>query len=429
MTREPGLVTLVGDGLLVPCADGTSRPYLDLDCAASTSALPAVATAVARFLPWYASVHRGSGYKSRLATERYEDSRAAVLAFSGRDDSDDTAILCRNATEAINHLAHSLRLQADDVVATTVVEHHANLLPWMRVARLRAVECGQDGTFDPEDVAAVLRRRPRPRLLAITGASNVTGWLPPLEPIIAAAHERGVPVLVDAAQLAPHRPLPAAADFLAFSAHKMYAPFGAGALVAPRRLFAHGDPFLVGGNAVEYVTLDEVVYKEPPDREEAGTPNVIGALALAEAARALARIGWGTVRRHDARLARVLRAGLESIDGIRVLGPPPDVETLPLATFVIDGLSHETVAERLSTDHAIGVRHGCFCAHPYLARLLGLDRETIERFRQSALRHDRRCLPGAVRASAGLSTTVADVERFLAAVAQVASANRGAPVC
>ena len=136
--------------------------------------------------------------------------------------------------------------------------------------------------------AVVARRwtpRPRPRLLAITGASNVTGWMPPLDAIIAAAHERGVPVLVDAAQLAPHRPLPAGADFLAFSGHKMYAPFGAGALIGPRDAFADGDPFLAGGGAVELVDLDEVVWTAPPEREEAGSPNVLGAVALGVAAR------------------------------------------------------------------------------------------------------------------------------------------------
>src|ERR1035437_9227523 len=211
--------------MLVPCVDGHERPYVALDTAASTSALEQVLRRVEEFLPSYSSIHRGAGYKSQLATEAYESARGAALSFAGREDREDIAIICRNTTEAINHLAYRLRLRPDDVVVTSVVEHHANLLPWSRVATCRYVECRSDGTFQSSNVARVLDDGSRPRLLAVTGASNVTGWLPPLEPIIDLAHERGVPVLVDGAQLAPHRRLPAEADFVAWSGHKMYAPF------------------------------------------------------------------------------------------------------------------------------------------------------------------------------------------------------------
>jgi selenocysteine lyase/cysteine desulfurase len=207
---------LVGDGLAVPCLDGQERPYLNLDAAASTNALAAVADAVQEFLPWYSSVHRGAGYKSRQATAAYEGARAAALDFAGRsDDGDDVAIICRNTTEAINHLAYRLRLEPDDVVVTTVVEHHANLLPWARLCRRRFVECGPGGTFDVESVVVALSQHPKPRLLAVTGASNVSGWLPPIEEIVGAADELDVVVLVDATQLAAHRPLPRSADYLA----------------------------------------------------------------------------------------------------------------------------------------------------------------------------------------------------------------------
>ena len=167
---------LVGDGLGVPCVDGRERPYLNLDSAASASALPAVARRVEEFLPWYSSVHRGAGYKSRQATNAYEEARLAALRFAGRaGDGDDIAIIVRNTTEAVNHLAYRLPLSPDDVVVTTVVEHHAMLLPWARRCRRRFVECGSDGTFSVDDVTAALDAAPRPKLLAVTGASNVTG--------------------------------------------------------------------------------------------------------------------------------------------------------------------------------------------------------------------------------------------------------------
>jgi selenocysteine lyase/cysteine desulfurase len=414
-------IRLVGDGLEVPCLDGRERPYLNLDAAASTSALPAVAERVAEFLPWYSSVHRGAGYMSQLATAAYEHAREAILSFAGRAGSDDVAIVCRNTTEAINHLAYRLRLEPSDVVVTTVVEHHANMLPWGRVATRRFVECGPEGTFGAAAVRDALDAEPSPRLLAVTGASNVTGWLPPLDSIVAAAHERGIPVVVDAAQLAPHRPLPREPDFLAFSGHKMYAPFGAGALIGPRAAFADADPFLAGGGAVDLVTLDEVVWAPPPEREEAGSPNVLGAVALDAAIGELRDLGWQAVEQHDDTLARALCEGLAAIPGVRVLGPGS--RTLPIASFVVHGVPHALVAARLSAEFAIGVRHGCFCAHPYLVRLLGLGREELARFRAAARRHDHRSLPGAVRASAGISTTMDDIGRFLAAVEVVASTS------
>ena len=421
-------VQLVGDDARVPCIDGEDRPYLNLDSAASTSALPEVARRVHEFLPWYSSVHRGAGYKSRRATAAYEEARAAALAFAGRPpDGRDVAIICRNTTEAVNHLAYRLDLAPDDVVVTTVVEHHANLLPWARACRRRYVECGPDGTFEPAAVAAMLIKSPRPRLLAITGASNVSGWLPDLDAIVPMAHDLDVPVLVDGAQLAPHRPLPAAADFVAWSGHKMYAPFGAGVLIGPRTAFMEGDPFLAGGGAVDLVDLEEVIWTDPPEREEAGSPNVVGAVGLHAAMQALGRIGWEAVASHDRALSARLRSGLAGMAGVRLLGPGPDVDTLPVATFTVEGMPHALVAARLSAEFGIGVRHGCFCAHPYLMRLLRLTEAEVAEYRAAVRSGDRSRVPGAVRASAGLGTTLSDVDRLLSAVAEIAS-GRAAPV-
>jgi len=419
MTSLP--LSLVGDALEVPCLDGVDRPYLSLDSAASTASLPTVADRVVDFLPWYSSVHRGAGYKSQMATAAYEEARAAALRFAGRTDTDDVAIIVRNTTEAINHLAYRLRLTAVDVIVTTVTEHHANLLPWARTgASRRFVECGAAGTFTAREVEAALDGGPRPSLLAITGATNVTGWLPPIDEIIAAAHARDVPVLVDAAQLAAHRPMPAAADFIAWSGHKMYAPFGAGVLIGPRSAFTEGDPFLAGGGAVDLVDLDEVVWTDPPEREEAGSPNVIGAVALGAAIGELERIGWDAIIAHEDEVATRLRHGLAGIDGVRLLGPPLEVPTLAVAAFEVGDIPHALVAARLSAEFGIGVRHGCFCAHPYLIRLLDLPQDLIARYRDDVLAGDRRNIPGAVRASAGLSVTPAEIDRFVDAVAVIA---------
>ncbi len=430
MTSEAPLAALVGAHALVPCVDGSERLYRDLDCAASTPALESVAERVAEFLPWYSSVHRGAGYKSRRATAAYEAARDSAQRFARRPaNRDDVVVLVRNTTEALNHLAYRLALAPDDVVVTTVVEHHANLLPWARVATRRWVECGPDGTFDVDDVVRVLDDGRPPKLLTLTGASNVTGWLPPVEEICAAAHSRGVPVVLDAAQLAPHRPLPAGPDFVAFSGHKLYAPFGAGALIGPRETFETGDPFLAGGGAVDLVDLDEVVWTEPPEREEAGSPNVVGAVAFGTAMDELERIGWDAVRAHEAALCVQLYEGLQAIPGVRVLGPPLDGAhagevRLAVAPFTVEGMHHALVAARLSAEFGVGVRHGCFCAHPYLIRLLGVGRAGMDEARAAVRRGDRSGIPGAVRASCGLGTSSDDVDALLEGVAALAS---GAP--
>jgi len=434
VTTEAELAPLVGAHAPVPCLDGVDRPYRDLDCAASTPALQSVADRVHEFLPWYSSVHRGAGYKSRRATAEYEAARAAVYRFAGRaSGGDDVVVLVRNTTEAINLLAYRLRLGPDDVVATTVVEHHANLLPWARVASRRWVECGTEGTFGTDDVVRVLTDGRPPVLLALTGASNVTGWLPPVDEICEEAHARGIPVLLDAAQLAPHRPLPAGPDFVAFSGHKLYAPFGAGALIAPRRTFETGDPFLAGGGAVDLVDLDEVIWTEPPEREEAGSPNVVGAVAFGTAMDELERIGWDAIGAHETALSSRLHDGLRAIGGVHVLGPrgrrdgPEAGDGLAVVAFTVEGMHHALVAARLSAEFGIGVRHGCFCAHPYLIRLLGVGREGVARARAAVRRGERGAIPGAVRASCGLGTTADDVDALLDAL-RLLAAGEPAPV-
>ena len=427
MTNTALPAALVGDALPVPCADGTDRPYLPFDAASATGALPQVLDAVEAFLPWYSSADHGAGYKTQASILAYQSARLAVLAFAGRGpDSGDVAVICQNATGAIHHLACQLKLDSGDVVVTTVAEHHANLLPWSRAATCRYVECGQDGTFEPGDVAAALDQRPVPRLLAITGACHVTGWLPPLGEIIAAAHHRGVPVLVDAAQLAPHRPLPAEADFLAWSGHKMYAPFGAGVLVGPRQVLAAGDLFGAGEGALPVPGLDDLAWMAPPEREEPGSPNVIGAVALGAAIGALEGIGWPAVISHDRRIARSLRRGLAAIPGVRLRGPGTDAETLPVAAFTVDGIPSALIAARLAAEDAIEVRHGCLHARPYLTRLLGPGPAGARASRGRVRTGGRSSLPGAIRASAGINTSEGDVARLLRAVERLVSGE--APV-
>jgi cysteine desulfurase/selenocysteine lyase len=423
-----GLV--IGGDEVVPALGGAMVRYVNLDNAATTPPLRAAVDAVDELLPFYASVHRGSGHKSRLCTTAYEQARQTIGAFLGADPELDTVVFTKNTTEAINKLARSLPIGDDDVVLTTVLEHHSNDLPWR--ARVRTVHVGAlpDGTLDVDDLDRCLARHAgRVAILVVSGASNVTGTMPPIHDLARRVHAAGGRILVDAAQLAPHRPIdmrrhddPEHLDFVALSAHKLYAPFGSGALVGRRDGFGPA-PDHCGGGTVDAVTLDDVAWTDLPDREEAGTPNLIGAVAFAAAATTMAEIGWPQIVTHEQMLLQKALDGLASVPGVRVHGPTVAADKVGVVPFTVDGIDHGLVAAILGYEHGIGVRSGCFCAHPYIAHLLGLDRAAVRRWATRVRGGDKRHAPGMVRISFGLHNDVEDVDRLLGAMGSIVAGD------
>ncbi len=247
----------------------------------------------------------------------------------------------------------------------------------------------------------------------------------PVAELATLAHEHGALLAVDAAQLAPHRRIDMAAsgiDCLSLSGHKMYAPFGAGALVAPTSLLEGCEPLLAGGGAVDFVTLEDVLWTALPDRLEAGSPNVIGAVALAAAAATLEEVGMDRVADHERALLRRAYERLAEVPGLvhhRLWNDGPGVDRVGVITLTVPGLHHALVAAALSAEHAIGVRHGCFCAHPYITHLLGISEEQAEGIRDALRRGERATIPGAVRASFSIATTEADVDLYCDALASM----------
>jgi len=382
-----------GCDLRVPLVQGGTREYANFDYAASAPALAQVADRVSELLPFYASVHRGAGYASRISTDCYESSRTAVSRFLNCAD-DQVVVFTRNTTDSLNLLAACV--PGDTVVLD--IEHHANLLPWTRHGR-RVVQAADTVEETIRRIVAELCAKPA-ALLAITGASNVTGEVLPLARLADIAHQCGARILVDAAQLAPHRRIDLQAngiDYLAFSGHKLYAPFGAGVLVGRRDWLDAAEPYLAGGGAVREVTTTGAEWAPAPQRHEAGSPNVLGVAALAAACDALAAIDEPTATEREHALAERLRTGLEAIAGVNFLRIWSDSrDSVGIVAFTLDGFAPGRVAAYLSAEHGIGVRDGRFCAHPLLARL-GVD--------------------GAIRASIGLGTSAADVDRLVGAVA------------
>ena len=392
------LAAVSGADLQAPLVQGGRARYVNLDYAASAPALAAVTDHLQRALPLYASVHRGAGYASQVSTAAYTAARADVAGFVGARP-DDVVVFVRNTTDALNLLATAV----PGPVVHLDVEHHANLLPWQggdtRVVPARATLA--------ETLAAVeaeLAARPA-ALLSVTGASNVTGECLPIAELAAIAHRHGARIAVDGAQLVPHRRVDlagAGVDYLVFSGHKLYAPFGAGVLVGRRDWLDAAPPYLAGGGAVRSVTLDRTEWAEAPERHEGGTPNVLGAVALAAACRAIADLPDGAVAAAEAALTDRLRDGLTEL-GATLLRIWPDDggagdagPAIGVVAFVLPGFDPGLVATYLSAEHGIGVRAGKFCAHPLLGRL-GAD-------------------GGAVRVSVGLGSRSADVDRLLAAL-------------
>lgn len=418
------LPPLAGHDLQVPLADGELRTYVNLDYAASTPAMERVVDAVNEFLPWYSSVHRGAGFPSQVSTRAHEAARREIADFVGARPSD-TVVFVRNTTEALNVLATCLELAPGHVVLSTAVEHHANMLPWRRCAPLVALQPPPSPEALLEEVRAALEVRTRPvGVVSITGASNVTGEVFPIGEVARLAHEHGAMVVVDAAQLAPHRAIDMAAtgvDCIALSGHKMYAPFGAGALVAPHAALSDVEPMLAGGGAVSYVTLDDVSWAALPDRLEAGSPNVVGAVALATAATALREVGLDHVAAHERELCSHMDERLVELPHVHALRlwDGDDVDRLGVCTFTVDGMDHALAAAVLSAEHGIGVRHGCFCAHPYIVHLLGIDERESARVRAALRRGEHHSIPGAVRASFGLGTTVEHIDRLVDALTEM----------
>ncbi|MCX7799481.1 MAG: aminotransferase class V-fold PLP-dependent enzyme [Fimbriimonadales bacterium] len=424
---------VLGADAPVPLLDGSTVPYANFDNAASTPCLRTVWQRLSEFLPWYSSVHRGSGYKSRLSTVAYDRAREAAGEFVGADPSAHTVVFVKNTTEAVNKLAHRLRLRPGATVLTTAMEHHSNDLPWRARCRVGFLPVRpEDGTLDADAAEAAIRAEAgRLALVAATGASNVTGNVNPFRRLARAAHEAGALFLLDAAQLAPHRPIdmlapddPERIDFVVYSAHKMYAPFGSGVLVARRdALDDERGPDQRGGGTVRVVTHDHVGWADTPEVDEAGSPNVVGAVALHEAIRFYRRHGFGLIEQTENRLAARLLRGLLAIPGVTVYGrsDPEDFENrLAVVPFNVQGVPHALAAAVLAYEHGIGVRAGCFCAHPYVKTLLRVGPDEERRMVAALMADDRSRLPGAVRASFGFYNEDSEVDRLLEAVARLA---------
>ncbi|MFB6985783.1 MULTISPECIES: aminotransferase class V-fold PLP-dependent enzyme [unclassified Streptomyces] len=430
---------VLGKDVTVPLVTGGEVTYAALDYAASAPALQRVWDEVAAYAPYYGSVHRGAGYLSQLSTDLFENSRATVAEFLGCR-ADDQVIFTRSTTDSLNLLAAVV--PADCQVFVYETEHHASLLPWRdaRVTYLNAPRTPAQAVATLE--RALADRDPYgPALVCVTGASNVTGELWPVKELAAAAHAHGARIVLDAAQLAPHHPVDIAeldVDWVAFSGHKLYAPFGSGVLAGRADWLQDAEPYLAGGGASRKVARRtdggvEVEWHSTAARHEAGSPNVIGVYSIASACKALTEAGFDHLVAREQHLVAAVRAGLADVPEVKVLSLfGDDAPRVGVISFVVEGWNSSHFAAALSAEYGIGVRDGLFCAHPLVRTLLGSDPQEVgecgaPEAEPGELPQSRTDSTGgtpslnAIRVSFGAGTPDEHIERFVRAVGELVS--------
>ncbi len=407
---------IVGVDTKIPLANGKLVTAINFDNGATTPPFKSVLQEIINFSPWYSSIHRGKGYKSQISSTIYDKSREVVANFVKADLKYKTIIYVKNATEAINKLSYRLLdSNKKSVILSTCMEHHSNDLPWREKYHTDYIAIDPLGRINLQDLECkLIQYKGKVKLVAITGTSNVTGYKNPIYQVATLAHKYNAKILIDGAQLIPHAAMdmkptnsPEHIDYLVFSAHKMYAPFGSGVLIGPKSTFDTGDPDYVGGGTVDIVTKTFVKWAHLPDKEEAGSPNIMGVVALTKAIQTLSTLGMESIEEHENNLTKYTIEKLKSIPDITIYGDTDYYkDRVGIIPFNINGLSHEAVAQILSYEAGISVRNGCFCAQPYIQELLNISNEEIEkRIIDPNLPH-----PGMVRISFGLYNEYSEVD-------------------
>ncbi|MGA2162427.1 MAG: cysteine desulfurase [Methanoregula sp.] len=343
--------------------------YLD-SAATSLSPEPVLEAMLAYEHDFRANSGRGVHRLAQQASQKYRDAHVKVRKFIHADEGE--LVFTRNSTEAINMVASGLPWQKGDQVITTLLEHHSNLLPWMRLRDRQGIDLGlitpsTDGTLDPAALEAIISRKTR--LVAVTQTSNVLGNVVPIREFAGICQDYGALLLVDGSQSVPHIPVNVehlGCDFLCFSGHKMLGPTGTGVLYMKKSGL---EPLLVGGGSVEQVTASGYTLTEGYERYEAGTPNIAGAIGLARAVEYLETLGMDDIRHHEQQLTRRIIDDLTGIEKVQVFGPGSEGDRIGVISFAIKGLNPHDVAIMLDGEANIMVRSGHHCCMPLMDHL------------------------------------------------------------
>jgi selenocysteine lyase/cysteine desulfurase len=413
---------IFGLDVLVKLDNNKMIPAINFDNAATTPPFKRVVEEIEWQLTYYGSIGRGRGQMSEHSSRVYDNGRERIKDFVGANSDIYTVFYTNNTTDGINKLASALITSPKDIVLTTRMEHHANDLPWRERAGTEYAEVDAKGRLVIHDIERILRKwRGRVKYVSVTAASNVTGYVNDVHTIAKLAHRYGAKIIVDGAQIVAHREFCMLGqtpeeniDYFVFSAHKMYSPFGGGAVVGlTEELNRHMPPFY-GGGMVEAVCDNEARYLPAPERYELGSPNYPSVVGMLKAMQILKHIGFDYIREHEQALLKRTLEGLKTIPGVILYGDNEEIaDRVGIVTFNLKGLKNKDLAGFLADRYGIAVRHAAFCAHPYVSRLT-----RTERGQDYA---GARCYPpgGMVRVSFGIYNNKAEVDWFLTAVNRI----------
>lgn len=403
-------VNINGKGRIVP---------INFDNAATTPPFKRVVKRVLETTEYYGSIARGDGQKSQYCSDLYEECRRYILKYFNAPEEIYTAIFVGNTTDGLNKLSNILINNKEDIVITTRMEHHSNDLPWRNKCDLKYLEVNEDGRININEIEELIERyKEKVKYITITGASNVTGYINDIRKISGLIHKYGGKIIVDGAQLVPHKKIYMYKkdsleniDFLVFSGHKIYAPFGSGAIIGLRKDFNNNLPDTKGGGTVEYVIDNNQLWLNTPEKNEAGTPNLFGAVAIMEAMKEIENIGFERIEKNEKELLQYLINGLKELNRVKLYADNDCIDDrLGILVFTIDGMKYYEVGEKLSEIKAIGVRQGGFCSHPYTRRVLGIPNNQLQEY------INKNGIPGLVRVSLGIYNSKKEANIFLETV-------------
>ena len=396
------------------CIDG-----INFDNAATTPPIKSSIEYIEKLSNTYASIGRGTGQKAEITTDLYKESKNFLMDFFNIKDKEKYVVIyVNNTTEGINKLAKTLIKEPNEIILTSRMEHHSNDLPWRNRGKVEYIEVDENGRLIIAELEEKLKKNyGKVKYVSLTGASNVTGYINDIHFIAKLVHKYDAKLIVDGAQLVPHRRINISGntddeqiDFLVFSSHKIYSPFGVGVIIGLKEDFANSNPDYLGGGTVELVLDNEITYLPPPERNEAGTQNFLGIMALINSLRVINTIGYDYIEKQENILLTHTLNGFKSIPKVINYGDTQNIsDRLGITTFNIENMYHHDVADILAKKKGISVRHGWFCAHPYCRRLMNVSEEESKEF----IENPTKKMLGMVRVSFALYNSIDEVNMFL----------------
>lgn len=404
----------------------TNNKTVLLNNAATTPPLESTIAAVTDFMSTYSAFHRGSGPRAAATYAKTQAAVQTIKQFIGVPDTHEL-LFTTNTSGAINLFIRLLSLKSSDVILTSEIEHTSNNLPWQfnTQAQVVYVRAFDDGSLDYEDLELQTKiYQGRLKLIAITGAASLSGYIPDLSRVSLLAQAAGAMLFVDAAQLAPHRPINMQAqgiDALAFSAHKVYAPFGIGVLALPKTLLNHC-PVDPGGGSIDMISKSGVIWSSPASRHQTGTWNVVGIVALAASCKAIMNSGWEAVVKHEREFVSYMASRLGEVSGLELyfdLKKYTQEDRIGTFVFNLPGVHYALLSAVLEHEYGIESRAGTICNHKLVRRWLKVSDIEQARIERDIRQGNRLASYGIVRVSLSMANTLTDIDALIIALKRI----------